>query len=40
MHAMNDDRPPWTLREVLIWTLLLGVIVVAFGLAAYGGVYA
>lgn len=37
---MNEERPPWTVREVLIWTLLLGAIAMAFGLAAYGGMYA
>lgn len=37
---MNDNRPPLTVREVIAWTLLLVTIVLAFGLAAYGGMYA
>lgn len=38
---MSEEKPPpLTPREVVLWTLLLGVIFAAMLLAAYGGVYA
>lgn len=38
---MSDEKPPpLTPREIVLWALLLGVVALAFGLVAYGGIYA